>query len=76
MSEFNKILSALHEGVIDIVFVKEDGTTRRMLATLREDLIEDDKAFGDEPILAWDLEVGDWRSFRLERIESWEKGKS
>jgi len=67
----------LRENILSVVFVKKDGTERKMRCTLREDLIptlqETTKAAqnrvrSDESLAVWDLEKDGWRSFRYDSI--------
>ena len=66
--------NALHNGVVSVLFIKKDGTERKMLCTLKTDMLphkEDTlKPVHSNPdILAvWDVEKEDWRSFRYDSI--------
>lgn len=71
------IKTILHEGQVRVVFVKKDGTERRMLCTLKPELlpvqtdIEEavQKKTPNPSVLAvWDLENEGWRSFRFDSI--------
>ena len=69
--------NALHNGVVRVVFLKKDGTERKMLCTLKADLlpaqtdIEEavQKKTPNPAVLAvWDVEAQGWRSFRWDSI--------
>lgn len=58
-----------------IEFTKKDGTTRKMLCTLNENVIPRDKApkntgraKNDEVLAVYDLDKQEWRSFRYDSI--------
>ena len=70
-----QIKQALDRGLVEVVFVKKDGTQRTLVATLREDLIpEDQKPKGDERVASievqpvYDVENDGWRSFRWDSV--------
>lgn len=74
----NELLDSLQESYVYVNFVKKDGTERRMRCTLSEDLIPADKApkgsdrkVNAEVLPVFDLDVGDWRSFRIDSITSY-----
>lgn len=74
---YDDLKATLRENVVEVRFIKEDGTRRIMKATLKRDLLppgdgvnKDPKAENREVIAAWDTELGAWRSFRLDRVES------
>jgi hypothetical protein len=67
----------LRENILSVVFVKKDGTERKMRCTLREDLIPtlqetattaQNRVRSDESLAVWDLEKDGWRSFRYDSI--------
>lgn len=67
----------LRENILNVVFVKKDGTERKMKCTLREDLIpalqkttetDQKRVRSDESLAVWDLEKDGWRSFRYDSI--------
>ena len=67
----------LRESILSVVFVKKDGTERKMRCTLREDLIPtlqeatttaQNRVRSDESLAVWDLEKDGWRSFRYDSI--------
>jgi hypothetical protein len=64
----------MHETTI--TFTKKDGTERKMLCTLMEDKIPSEKTpkntgktQSEESIAVFDLEKGDWRSFRFDSVK-------
>jgi hypothetical protein len=69
----------LHDSTIKdlrITFTKTDGTERRMLCTLAEDIIPPDKIpkgagrqVADSARRVFDLEKGEWRSFKWESLK-------
>lgn len=70
----------LHDSNINdlcITFTKADGTERKLRCTLREELIPTDKApkgtgraVTETTQRVFDLDLGEWRSFRWESIKS------
>lgn len=73
----NYLKDKLRESILNVQFVKKDGTERRMRCTLKADLlpaqtdIEEavQKKTPNPDILAvWDLEKEAWRSFRYDSI--------
>lgn len=81
MSEYNKpfLLEYLVNSVIEVTFTKADGSSRKMICTLREDMLppkkENEKLppeTSKEPhptlINVWDVEAKGWRSFHSNRV--------
>lgn len=71
------IRSQLRQSVMNIEFIKTDGTTRSMLCTLQEEFTipyekktDKQKTESDETVAVWDLEKSAWRSFRVDSIVS------
>jgi WYL_2, Sm-like SH3 beta-barrel fold len=65
----------LRVGEMTVTFEKLDGTTRKMLCTLAESEIPEEKrpknsgkAQSDESIAVFDVEKQDWRSFRYDSV--------
>ena len=62
----------LRSGIVDLTFVKKDGTIRKMRATLQEDLIATTKGTGkvenNETIAVTDVDINEWRSIRYNSI--------
>ena len=68
---------ALLDDVVEVLFVKKDGTERRMVCTLKPDLLPaqtdleeqvQKKASNPDILAVWDLENQGWRSFRYDSI--------
>ena len=73
----NFIKEKLRENILSVVFVKKDGTERKMKCTLRGDMIPDlrettesaqKRTRSEENLAVWDLEKEAWRSFRYDSI--------
>jgi hypothetical protein len=69
--------SALHNGVVEVLFLKKDGTERRLVCTLKADLLPaqtdleeavQKKTPNPEVLAVWDIENNGWRSFRWDSI--------
>ena len=65
-----EIKSALHSGVVKIIFTKKDGTERTLYATTKMDVIPSEKhpvgtnrVLSDEVCRCFDIEKDEWRSF-------------
>lgn len=69
----------LSKHIADIVFIKADGTNREMTCTLIESYLPAKKPLdenarhiprkeNDDTLAVWDLDIEDWRSFRLDSI--------
>lgn len=79
----NKIVSALKQGVVSVLFTKVDGTRRNMRCSLHESHLppkpDPDPSTPLPPrpkrpatnIVVWDVDNGGWRSFRLNDILMW-----
>ena len=69
-----EIIAHLKTGVIEITFVKADGTERRMPSTLNPDLLPPRKEGAkkvsrpDDMISVWSTEDKGWRGFRYDQI--------
>jgi hypothetical protein len=72
------IKSMLKRDIMKVVFTKVDDTTREMYCTLQDEFVPEHKKyyFASEgsreknmgTLSVFDLEKGDWRSFRIESI--------
>ena len=68
------VKSALVDGVIEIEFLKADGSVRKMNATLNESVVPhveenaERKANPDIQVV-WDTTANGWRSFRWDRLQ-------
>lgn len=72
------LTSLLKGGVVEVNFTKVDGSLRKMLCTLQESILpvtevkEDAKPRAEIPeaLRVWDISINEWRSFRLDSINS------
>lgn len=72
------LTNLLQNGVVEVNFTKVDGSFRKMLCTLQESILpvtevkEDAKPRSESPeaLRVWDISINEWRSFRLESINS------
>lgn len=67
----------LQNDVVEVNFTKNDGSERKMLCTLSQKRIPEEKmpknsgkAKNDDVISVFDIEKSDWRSFRVDSIRS------
>jgi WYL_2, Sm-like SH3 beta-barrel fold len=74
----------LQQAVVEIIFDKIDGTRRQMRCTLMKNMLppgtkdapkhikegHNQVLGGGLTITVWDVDVGDWRSFRGDRVIS------
>ena len=71
----SEILESLKAGKVDLEFIKSDGTLRKMVATLSDDLIvyanapTNSKKQSEFALPVWDTEVNGWRSFRWDSLK-------
>lgn len=67
-----QIINSLQRGIVNIKFRKKDGSIRDMKATLVSDLIGINTfsiSKGPEHVQSvWDVEKGEWRSFRWDSL--------
>ena len=73
--ERNEMIKHLQTSECSVLFKKVDGTERRMLCTLNDQLIENGKiaerevkARNDNVLAVWDVENKGWRSFRVDSV--------
>lgn len=76
--ELVRLGRALHEGVVNIVYLKKDGSTRKALATLNIGPAASSARTFTRPespkvFTYWDLQKGDFRCFKCENLISWYK---
>lgn len=73
------LISRLKKEKAKIIFIKADGTERIMECTLMKSFLPEqidieeyvsERNTNEDVIAVWDLEKKDWRSFRLDRVES------
>lgn len=73
----NWFKSVMHEETVTVTFEKKEGTERVMRCTLNENKIpgekmpsgESKKQKNDEVQPVFDLDVGEWRSFRWDSVK-------
>lgn len=76
--ESESLLEALRNHVVQVQFLKADGSVRVMEATLKSDLlpVKDTTDLSTSEILntfkVWDVEKQAWRSFRMDRLQNWQ----
>jgi hypothetical protein len=80
MYDFDLLKEQLATEVVDIEFVKADGTVRQMKATLdpsvlptpvaTDEEINRNRKKNEEVVVVWDVESNGWRSFRKDRLRS------
>ena len=67
----------LFENVVNVLFVKKDGTERKLICTLKPDLLPvqtdleeavQKKTPNPNVLAVWDIENKGWRSFRYDSI--------
>lgn len=82
--EKTQIVEALHQGICTVVFTKADGQERTMKCTLSRShlpiiaaldpgrLLTEDQPKETNPniVKVWDTEAGGWRSFSIDRVQS------
>jgi len=70
----DEMKTALKSNIVNVEFVKADGSIRKMKATLMPALIPESKSNTtprkepDEVIRVVDTEIGEWRSFRVDSV--------
>ena len=74
----NNLIDMLKVTSVEVIFIKTDGTERKMKCTLKEDIIKPYEKKTDkikphkEGVLSvWDLDKEGWRSFRIDNIISY-----
>ena len=72
-----QIREAARSSVINVTFIKKDGSLREMRCSLKEKYLpvmmdDTEAAMKDNPdvLAVWDLGVNGWRSFRIDSITS------
>lgn len=70
------IRGLLKTDIVNLEFLKKDGTLREMKCTLREDKIPESsrpkgsgKSQNNDSIAVFDLEKQEWRSFRFDSVK-------
>ena len=71
------IRSQLQHSVMNVKFIKNDGSVREMICTLQESFTvpyekktDKQKPENDEVLAVWDIDKHAWRSFRVSTILS------
>lgn len=73
-----ELVTALKAQAMKVVFEKVDGTERVMNCTLQPSMLPDqmdveeyisEKRVNPDVLAVWDLDKGDWRSFRIDKIK-------
>jgi len=73
-----ELREALHHHVVQVQFIKADGSMRIMQATLRESDLPTQtdsvsaRASSPQVCKVWDLDKQAWRSFRTDSVQSWQ----
>ena len=72
----NQIIHELRRGILNVIFTKTDGTERKLVCTLSEDKIPEDKrpkgtgkTNHDVALPVFDMENNAWRSFRWDSVQ-------
>ena len=73
------VMKHLYAGVVNLSFLKKDGTLREMNATLVTSKIPEPSQKESSPndlrerdsIVCWDIDVKGWRTFKVSTIESY-----
>lgn len=68
----------LSRDIVNVIFQKKDGSERTMRCTLSDVVIPEEKkpkgtgrASSDEVLPVFDIDIMEWRSFRLDSVKSW-----
>lgn len=73
-----ELREALHTHVVQVNFIKADGSMRVMQATLRESDLPTQtetispRVSSPQVCKVWDLDKQAWRSFRTDQVQSWQ----
>lgn len=74
-----KLRELLKEQVVEIKFHKADGSLRTMLATLKPQALpaitesaSNTRTENPDVLAVWDTQVQGWRSFRWDRLQSYQ----
>ena len=76
MNKKEEILFNLETSILDVKFVKKDGTKREMICTLKPEFVPEvyttvrERPANLIPVI--DLEVNSWRMVNLDTLISWE----
>ena len=79
----NEIIDLARSNIILVTFTKKNGETRTMKCSLKDEYIVDwvkestsVRKPNDDVLPVWDLDINEWRSFRIESVkgvEIWEQ---
>lgn len=75
--ELNELSTALHHGVVNVVFTKKNGEERHMRCTQKLNMVPEDHhpsgghKSADSVFAVWDFDKEGWRSFRKDSVISW-----
>lgn len=73
MENTEHLKSLLKNNVVNVLFIKKDGTERELRCTLKESIVPDSESKGKKKenpdvLAVWDVENSGWRSFRLDSV--------
>lgn len=78
--QLQSLKQALVEDVVSVKFVKANGTVRDMNCTTSQKYIpqlpSSESRSRQQPtktVVVWDIDAGDWRSFKCESVISWQQ---
>jgi hypothetical protein len=72
MMEKGNVFEILSQSIADIDYVKKDATTRKIRATLNDEIVpavENPKTLPDTHITVFDIEKDQWRTLIIENIQ-------
>jgi len=80
----NEISDLARRNIISVTFTKKNGETRTMKCSLKDEYIVGQKEkestsvrkTNDDVLPVWDLDINEWRSFRIDSVkgvEIWEQ---
>lgn len=75
--DYQNLLEQLHANVVQVQFVKTDGSMRLMTATLQEQHLPESASSdqtrnkSESVCRVWDMDKQAWRSFRWDSVQSW-----
>ena len=70
-----ELVSILKDDVLDVTFIKSDGSERKMRCTLMTsylpvgDSVSSKRSWSTDAIAVWDIEKNDWRVFKFSSIK-------
>ena len=74
MTKREILVEGLQKNVMQIIFTKVDGQERVMHCTLHDSVLPETSIHSkqknnDEVLPVWDIDIGAWRSFRLDSVK-------